>query len=61
MLNTKRVVHRCVDWDLMMQSHQDRLVSHEEVVSMVNPSMSANEVAGERKPLDDVAEDNMSE
>lgn len=37
MLNTKRVPHRCVDWEAMMSSHEDRLVSHAEVASLVNP------------------------
>jgi hypothetical protein len=39
MLNTHRVPHKCVDWNTMMGSHQDRLVSHEEVAAMVNPNL----------------------
>jgi hypothetical protein len=42
MLNTHRVVHKCVDWGLMMGSHRDRLVNHEEVASLVNPNLLAS-------------------
>ncbi|KAI1865358.1 uncharacterized protein JN550_008406 [Neoarthrinium moseri] len=40
MLNTHRVEHRCVDWDALMSSHEDRLVSHDEVASLRNPNMA---------------------
>lgn len=39
MLNTHRVPHKCVKWDVMLGSHQDRIVSHEEVISMTNPNL----------------------
>lgn len=39
MLNTKRVPHKSVDWDELLGSHQDRIVSHEEVISLVNPNL----------------------
>ncbi|PSR79710.1 hypothetical protein BD289DRAFT_375201, partial [Coniella lustricola] len=42
MSNTKRVPYRCVDWEAMMSSHADRLVSHEEVSSLVNPFLDEN-------------------
>ncbi|CAG8953112.1 hypothetical protein HYFRA_00003309 [Hymenoscyphus fraxineus] len=41
MLNTHRVMHKCVDWDTMMGSHRDRLVSHDEVARMRNPLLVA--------------------
>ena len=40
MLDTKRVPHRCVDWEEMLSSHKSRMVSHEEVESMVNPALA---------------------
>ena len=36
-LNTKRVPHMCVDWDRLILSHKERMVSHEEVAAMQNP------------------------
>lgn len=39
MLNTKRVPHKCVDWDELLGSHQDRIVTHEEVISLVKPNL----------------------
>ena len=39
MLDTRRVPHRCVDWEEMLSSHKDRMVSHEEVARMVNPGL----------------------
>ena len=37
MLNTHRTMHRCVNWDAMMTSHEDRMVSREEVDLLRNP------------------------
>ncbi len=37
MLNTHRTQHRCVNWEAMMTSHEDRYVSQEEVASLKNP------------------------
>ncbi|KZZ87550.1 hypothetical protein AAL_08356 [Moelleriella libera RCEF 2490] len=37
MLNTHRTMHRCVNWDAMMTSHESRFVSKEEVANMKNP------------------------
>ncbi|KAK4213825.1 putative Tat pathway signal sequence [Rhypophila decipiens] len=41
MLNTKRVNHRCVDWDMLMESpgHRERVVGKDEVVGLKNPLM----------------------
>ncbi|KAK7744119.1 hypothetical protein SLS53_003640 [Cytospora paraplurivora] len=50
MLNTKRVPHRCVDWDAMMSSHVDRLVAQEEITSLRNPNL---EDTGESKEAKD--------
>lgn len=41
MLDTRRVPHRCVDWEEMLSSHKNRMVSHEEVASMTNPALAA--------------------
>ncbi|KAK3390366.1 hypothetical protein B0H63DRAFT_446489 [Podospora didyma] len=49
MLNTHRVPHRCVDWDALMSSHADRLVSHDEVRDLKNPILKAPAVKGEEK------------
>lgn len=40
MLDTRRVPHRCVDWEEMLSSHKNRMVSHAEVASMVNPALA---------------------
>ncbi|KAI0097433.1 hypothetical protein GGR51DRAFT_540986 [Nemania sp. FL0031] len=37
MLNTHRVPHRGVNWDAMVASHADRVVSREEVANLKNP------------------------
>ena len=37
MLNSKRVPHRCVDWDQLIASSKHRVVSREEVASLINP------------------------
>lgn len=37
MLNTKLVPHKCVDWEVLMDSVRGRTVSKEEVEGMVNP------------------------
>jgi hypothetical protein len=37
MLNTHRVQHRCVNWEALVASHSDRVVSHEEITSLRNP------------------------
>jgi hypothetical protein len=53
MLNTKRVPHRCVDWDALMRSHEDRVVSRDEIVSMRNPLMGGpDESSGEEEVVD---------
>lgn len=52
MLNTKRVSHRCVDWDALMRSHEDRVVSRDEIVSMTNPLMKENGDSGDHEAVD---------
>ncbi|KAJ0117214.1 Tat pathway signal sequence [Diaporthe amygdali] len=47
MLNTKRVPHRCVDWDALTRSHEDRVVSRDEIVSLKNPLLEGNGNDGE--------------
>ena len=42
MLNAHRVSHTCVDCNEMLTSHTDRMVSHEEVASLVNPRFLRN-------------------
>ena len=39
MLNTHRVPHRCVGWNEMLTSHEDRMVGHEEAASLINPNL----------------------
>ncbi|KAH8742344.1 hypothetical protein F5883DRAFT_74984 [Diaporthe sp. PMI_573] len=52
MLNTKRVPHRCVDWDALTRSHEDRVVSRDEIVSLKNPLMKENGGSGEKEAVD---------
>ena len=39
MLNTRPVKHVCVDWERMIGSVQNRIVSREEVARLVNPKL----------------------
>lgn len=41
MLDTKRPIHMCADWQTLMSSMRHRLVTSEEVRSMQNPTLGA--------------------
>lgn len=41
MLDTKRPVHMCADWQTLMSSTRHRLVTSEEVRRMQNPTIDA--------------------
>ena len=42
MLNVKRSLHQCVNWDELIASMKDRVVGSEEAGSMVNPYLLHN-------------------
>ncbi|CAG8961585.1 hypothetical protein HYFRA_00006119 [Hymenoscyphus fraxineus] len=37
MLNTRPIEHKCVDWNILMASVEDRVVSREEMAALTNP------------------------
>ena len=37
MLNTRLIEHKCVDWEMLMESVNDRIVSREEIADLRNP------------------------
>ncbi|TVY58744.1 Oxidase ustYa [Lachnellula cervina] len=39
MLNTRPIDHRCVDWDALMESVEYRVVSRDEMASLLNPNL----------------------
>ncbi|KAL8827046.1 MAG: hypothetical protein Q9191_003430 [Dirinaria sp. TL-2023a] len=41
MFNASESVHRCVDWELLMDSVKDRVVDEEEILRLKNPLMHA--------------------
>jgi hypothetical protein len=38
MLNTRPIDHKCVDWNILVDSVKDRVVAREEMDMMVNPN-----------------------
>lgn len=39
MLDTRRVDHKCIDWERLMDSIEHRVVDSDEMSRMVNPAM----------------------
>lgn len=42
MFNATESIHRCIDWDALMASAKDRVVTEEEILRLDNPILAAN-------------------
>ena len=42
MFNASESVHRCVDWEVLMDSAAGRVVQEDEILRLENPLLNAN-------------------
>lgn len=43
MFNASESIHKCVDWEMLMDSVKDRVVDEEEILRLKNPLMRYNQ------------------